>query len=84
MNINKQAEQFFNANKIFSSDFRWNCKIVDKVSYHRTLPWSKIIYDDKQEINDIIIDPRGNIYDDWNEYGEKLDISTYKQLFQEE
>lgn len=83
-NINKQPEQFFNANKIFSNDFRWNCKIVDKVSYHRTLPWSKIIYDDKQEINDIIIDPRGNIYDDWNEHGEKLDISTYKQLFQEE
>ena len=31
------------------------------------------------EINDVIINPRGEILDDWNEYGELLNLVEYKR-----
>lgn len=79
-----EAKQFYNENMIYSNDFRWNVKINDKISYHRTLPYSCIEGSDRfeewwcKEINDIIINPRGEILDDWNEYGKLLNLEAYK------
>lgn len=78
-----EAKRFYNENVIYSNDFRWNVKINDKISYHRTLPYSCIEgsgqYEEWcKEINDIIINPRGEILDDWNEYGKLLDLMAYK------
>ena len=79
-----EAKRFYNENVIYSNDFRWNVKINDKISYHRTLPYSCIEgsgrspFEYYKEINDIIINPRGEILDDWNEYGKLLDLEVYK------
>lgn len=79
-----EAERFYNENVAYGNDFRWNVKINDKISYHRTLPYSCIEgsgrspFEYCKEINDIIIDPRGKILDDWNIYGEELDVEAYK------
>lgn len=79
-----EAKRFYNENMIYSNDFRWNVKINDKISYHRTLPYSCIEgsgrspFEYYKEINDIIINPRGEILDDWNKYGKPLDLITYK------
>lgn len=63
------------------SSFRWDCIIQNKplIKFHRTMCYSKIEYDDYTEINDIIINPRGEILDDWNQYGARLDIKEYKK-----
>lgn len=42
-----------------------------KITYHKTLPYSKI----NGRIGDIIIRQTGFIYDDWNDYGEQLNIN---------
>ena len=78
------AKRFYNENVIYSNDFRWNVKINDDISNHRTLPYSCIEGSDRfeewwcKEINDIVINPRGEILDDWNEYGKLLDLMAYK------
>ena len=41
------------------------------VTYHKTLPYSKI----DGKIGDIIIRQTGYIYDDWNDYGQQLNIN---------
>ena len=46
------------------------------VTYHKTLPYSKI----NGKVGDIIIRQTGYIYDDWNNYGEKLDINSLVEL----
>lgn len=67
---------------IFANDFRWNAKIIDNVSYHRTLPYSTIkLEDGSYEINDIIITPQGKMLDDWNNYGKELDLEAYAELY---
>ena len=41
------------------------------VTYHKTLPFSKI----DGKVGDIIIRQSGLIYDDWNNYGSPMDIN---------
>ena len=41
------------------------------VTYHKTLPYSKI----NGKVGDIIIRQNGLIYDDWNNYGSPMDIN---------
>lgn len=67
---------------IFANDFRWNCQIIPNVSYHRTLPYSTIKTEEGYEVNDIIINPRGKVLDDWNNYGEELNVNAYTKLFE--
>lgn len=43
-----------------------------KVTYHKTLPYSKI----DGKVGDIIIRQTGEIYDDWNNYGSPLNINS--------
>ena len=60
--------------------FRWNAEFDTQyklIWFHRTMHQSKFEYDEYVEINDIIIRPNGKIFDDWNEYGGKLDIEKY-------
>lgn len=64
---------------ISKESFRWNYKFFDGVTYHKTLPYSSISCKDGIEINDIIINPRGEILSDWNEYGNKLDLEEYRK-----
>ena len=42
-----------------------------KITYHKTLPFSKV----DGIVGDIIIRQTGRIYDDWNEYGQELNIN---------
>ena len=42
-----------------------------KITYHKTLPFAKV----DGYVGDIIIRQTGRIYDDWNEYGEELNIN---------
>ena len=79
-------ESYFKEHVVSQNDFRWNCAIpLDsklKISYHRTLPYSTLVLDDgSMEINDIIINPRGLILNDWNEYGQVLDLKLYRAAF---
>lgn len=61
--------------------FRWDVEITHNplVKFHRTLPYSKIVNKEKGliEINDVIINQEGYIYDDWNGYGKPLDMDEY-------
>lgn len=73
-----EIDSFFHKNLIFGNDFRWNLRITNKISYHKTLPYSTIYCGNtNKEINDIIIDPRGKILDDWNGYGSELNLDLY-------
>ncbi|MBR5709076.1 MAG: 4Fe-4S cluster-binding domain-containing protein [Oscillospiraceae bacterium] len=69
----------------FTSDrFRWSAILQETplISFHRTQCMSKGV-DAKGNvfIGDIIVDPRGNIMDDWNEYGSPLDVEKYAEIF---
>lgn len=44
-----------------------------KVTYHKTLPYSKI----DGRVGDIIIRQNGLIFDDWNTYGSELNINSF-------
>lgn len=46
-------------------------------TWHLTCDYSKIEKDDKTIIMDIIINQNGEIMDDWNEYGQPLDLESY-------
>lgn len=63
-----------------NNTFRWNYCITDKLSWHKTLPCSKITEfpSDDVQINDIVVTPQGKIMDDWNEYGTELDLGLYQ------
>ena len=41
--------------------------------------YSKVLRGGFIEINDVIINPRGDILDDWNEYGDLLDLKEYER-----
>lgn len=59
---------------------RVNWEVCPNVSYHVTLPYSRIpTENDGQILVDIIINQCGDLLDDWNDYGKKLDIEQYKQ-----
>lgn len=76
----EQLEQYFRTHLIFGNDFRWNLAIGENISYHKTLPYSSIYCGStNKEINDIIITPQGKILDDWNHYGQELDLDLYKR-----
>ena len=45
---------------------------------HRTECNSKFEENNYTFIGDIIINPRGDILDDWNEYGNILDLEAYR------
>ena len=58
--------------------FRWDVQLneVPLIKFHRTLPFSKL----GNEINDVIINQEGYIYDDWNGYGKRMDFEEYKRF----
>ena len=47
-----------------------------KITYHKTLPFAKV----DGIVGDIIIRQTGRIYDDWNEYGQELNINDLVEL----
>lgn len=57
---------------------RWNVDLGKSMSYHSTLPYSRMETEESIIINDVIINPRGEILDDWNEYGSPLDLEKYR------
>lgn len=66
------------APKLKRDTFRWSIEIVPDIYYHRTACFSTVwTKDGYQIINDVIIDPRGEILSDWNGYGEKLKVLDY-------
>ena len=80
--------KFDENNFLFRNDFRWNYILLRKengypVTLHRTLPYSTIKYDDSEEINDIIIEPTGDVVTDWNDYGHLIDYEEYKRCMDE-
>lgn len=56
--------------ELFRTGFEFSYK-GNVVTYHKTLPYSKI----NGKIGDIIIRQSGLIYDDWNDYGSPLNIN---------
>ena len=71
-------------NFLFRNDFRWNYILQNKangerVTLHRTLPYSTIKDDCFEEINDIIIEPTGMVVTDWNDYGHQIDFDEYSR-----
>ena len=56
--------------ELFRTGYVFNYK-NSVVTYHKTLPYSKI----DGHIGDIIIRQTGFIYDDWNDYGQQLNIN---------
>jgi len=58
--------------------FRWSVELVPNIYFHRTACFSTVwTKDGHQMVNDVIIDPRGEILSDWNGYGEKLKVLEY-------
>ncbi len=73
---------------LFRNDFRWNYILKqkdngEKITLHRTLPYSTIKTGDNEEINDIIIEPTGMVLTDWNDYGHPIDYDEYKRCMDE-
>ena len=56
--------------ELFRTGFVFSYK-DSRITYHKTLPYSKI----NGRIGDIIIRQTGFIYDDWNDYGQELNIN---------
>lgn len=71
--------------KFHFSSFRWDCEIskVPLIKFHRTMCYSKILNGEDIEVNDVIINPRGEILDDWNEYGDLLNLEEYRKGYEE-
>ena len=46
-------------------------------TWHLTCDYSKIKKDEETIIMDVIINQNGEIMDDWNEYGQPLDLDNY-------
>lgn len=58
---------------------RTSWEVCPGVSYHVTLPYSKIPTDDGDILIDVIINQEGKIMDDWNDFGQELDLEAYEQ-----
>lgn len=56
--------------ELFRTGFEF-ARSKSRITYHKTLPYSKI----NGKIGDIIIRQTGLIYDDWNDYGQQLNIN---------
>ena len=56
---------------IEGSNFRWNYRPTDKISYHVTLPYSTV----NGQVNDVVIHPDGSIRTDWEKHSPLLDLS---------
>ncbi len=56
--------------ELFRTGFLFRYK-NSRITYHKTLPYSKI----GGRVGDIIIRQTGEIYDDWNDYGEELRLN---------
>lgn len=80
-NLLKRLGVDVNDCKFHFSSFRWDCEISKKplIKFHRTMCYSKIYNNGLIEVNDVIINPRGEILDDWNEYGELLNLVEYME-----
>ncbi len=63
----------------YSQDtFRWSVEMMPDVYFHRTACFSTVwTKDGYQIVNDVIIDPRGEIWSDWNGHGERLKLYSY-------
>jgi len=59
--------------------FRWNAKLGDNIFFHRTQCFSKLNINGEDFIGDVIINPRGEIFDDWNEHGSLLNLEEYEK-----
>ncbi len=62
--------------ELFRTGFKFIYKGDTTVTYHKTLPYSKI----DGKVGDIIIRQTGYIYDDWNNYGERLDLNSLTEF----
>lgn len=62
--------------ELFRTGFMFKYKDDTTVTYHKTLPYSKI----DGKVGDIIIRQTGYIYDDWNNYGERLDLNSLTEF----
>lgn len=62
--------------ELFRTGFMFKYDGDTTVTYHKTLPYSKI----NGKVGDIIIRQTGFIYDDWNNYGEKLDLNSLAEI----
>lgn len=81
-NIDVNMIEDYIYNEYLTKDsFRWNYQITDRLSWHKTLPYSKFIDNGRSfcRIGDVIITPQGTIMDDWNGYGEELDLGMYRK-----
>lgn len=68
---------------ITKEEIRNNIEFKNKynipIYYHKTLPYSKLTkQNDCKVLFDIIINQKGEILDDWNEYGKPLDLELYE------
>lgn len=66
--------------ELFRTGYVFNYNGNTKVTYHKTLPFSKV----NGKVGDIIIRQTGIIYDDWNNYGEELNINSISNMSSEE
>ena len=62
--------------ELFRTGFMFKYDGDTTVTYHKTLPYSKI----NGKVGDIIIRQTGFIYDDWNNYGERLDLNSLADI----
>ena len=86
--LNAMNLEFDDNSFLFRNDFRWNYILQykdngERVTLHRTLPYSTIKMGDTEEINDIIIEPTGKVLTDWNDYGHDLDYEEYRRCMEE-
>ena len=68
--------------KVFTDGFfRYGVQLRENVVFHRTSCSSKLILNESQDvfIGDVIINPKGEILDDWNEHGSLLDVNAYAE-----
>lgn len=73
-------EDFFHENVKAQSNFRWNCQIADNINYHRTMPKSTYeVAEGVFQVNDILISPSSKVMNDWNEYGEEMNIEDWRE-----
>ena len=80
--------KFDENNFLFRNDFRWNYILQrkangEKITLHRTLPYSVIMVNNTEEINDIIIEPSGVAVTDWNDYGHPINYDEYSRCIKE-
>ena len=82
--IYNQLKSTFNFKKV-QDEVRMRCGYNFEysgktITYHKTLPYSKIVEGEYEILYDIIIRQTGDIMDDWNEYGEPLNLFKYRNV----